>query len=91
MLPDEGDKFIEQTYGEPRQSFGEEALDTNFFDFSNGVPTLLPKVLIKLDDIDHRLFSYFIQFVLPSILSILEANKRSFTRTNLASATCTVV
>jgi hypothetical protein len=91
-------QYIEQTYGEPRQSFGEEALDMNFFDFSNGVPALLPKFSIELDDNDHRLFAYFIQFVLPSILPILETNQHSSARTDLiisalesSKSTCTVV
>ena len=35
-FPIEGGEFVEEIYGERRESFGEEALDINLFDFSNG-------------------------------------------------------
>jgi C6 transcription factor Pro1 len=82
-FPIEGGEFVEEIYGERRESFGEEALDMNFFDFSHGVPAAPRQVAIELDENDQRLLDHFIEFVLPSVFPILETNQHGSARTDL--------
>jgi C6 transcription factor Pro1 len=80
--PAEVGEFMEEIYGERRESFGDE-LDMNFFDFSNGVQAAPRQLAIELDENDQRLLEHFIEFVLPSIFPILETNRHGSARTDL--------
>lgn len=82
-FPAEGGEYVEEIYGERRESFAEEALDMNFFDFAHGMPTTTRQVAIELDEGDQRLLDHFIEFVLPSIFPILETNQHGSARTDL--------
>ncbi len=82
-FPADGGEYVEEIYGERRESFAEEALDMNFFDFSHGMPTTTRQVAIELDESDQRLLDHFIEFVLPSIFPILETNQHGSARTDL--------
>ncbi|KAI9731291.1 MAG: Transcriptional regulatory protein pro1 [Claussenomyces sp. TS43310] len=75
--------WLEDVYGGRKESLAEEALNTNFFDFSHGVPLATRQVAIELDEGDQRLLDHFIEFVLPSIFPILETNQHGSARSDL--------
>jgi hypothetical protein len=81
-FPADGE-WVEEIYGERRESLAEEALNMNFFDFSHGVPATTRQVAIELDESDQRLLDHFIEFVLPSIFPILETNQHGSARSDL--------
>lgn len=76
-------EWVDEIFGERRESMAEETLDMNFFDFSHGLPTTTRQVAIELDEGDQRLLDHFIEFVLPTIFPILETNQHGSARTDL--------
>jgi hypothetical protein len=82
-FPMDGGEYVEEIYGERRESFTEEPLDMNFFDFAHGMQTTTRQVAIELDENDQRLLDHFIEYVLPSIFPILETNQHGSARTDL--------
>lgn len=77
------DLWQEDVYESRRDSLLEESLDTNFFDFSHGPPTMTRQVAIELNEGDRRLLDHFVAEVLPTVFPILEANQHGSARTDL--------
>jgi hypothetical protein len=82
-FPADGSEWVDEIYGERRESLAEEALNMNFFDFSHGISSTTRQVAIELDEGDQRLLDHFIEAVLPSIFPILETNQHGSARTDL--------
>lgn len=78
--PLETSEWTEQIYQERRESFTEETLNVNYFDFHHTPST---QVAIELDESDQKLLDHFVQAVLPKIFPILEANQHSDVRSDL--------
>ena len=76
------DSEWEGVYDGRRPSLAEEALNTNFFDFSHGSPSAIRQVAIELDEGDQRLLDHFIADVLPTVFPILETNQHGSARTD---------
>jgi hypothetical protein len=76
------DSEWEGAYDDRRPSLAEEALNTNFFDFSHGSPSAIRQVAIELDEGDQRLLDHFIADVLPTVFPILETNQHGSARTD---------
>jgi hypothetical protein len=76
------DSEWEGVYDDRRPSLAEEALNTNFFDFSHGSPSAIRQVAIELDEGDQRLLDHFIADVLPTVFPILETNQHGSARTD---------
>ncbi|KAF6835169.1 hypothetical protein CMUS01_05870 [Colletotrichum musicola] len=68
-------EWTEQVYSERKESLTEEALNVNFFDFSNGPAMSSRQIAVELDENDQRLLDHFVQFVLPTVFPILESNQ----------------
>ncbi|KAL8419630.1 hypothetical protein RB594_002714 [Gaeumannomyces avenae] len=81
-FPLEGE-WTEQVCSERRESFTEETLNLNFFDFAHGPPMPSRQVAIELDEGDQRLLDHFIQHVLPTIFPILESNQHGSVTSDL--------
>ncbi|KAI6382925.1 Transcriptional regulatory protein pro1 [Pyricularia grisea] len=73
-FPLEGE-WTEQVCSERRESFTEETLNVNFFDFAHGRSMQSRQVAIELDEGDQRLLDHFVRHVLPTIFPILESNQ----------------
>jgi hypothetical protein len=82
-FPAEGGEWVEQVYGQRRESLAEETLNMTFFDFSHGLSTGVTQVAIELEEGDQRLLDHFIQNVLPSIFPILETNQHGSAQSDL--------
>ena len=82
-FPLEGGEWTEQVFSERRESLTEETLNVNFFDFAHGPSVDARQVAIELDEGDQRLLTHFIQFVLPAIFPILEANQHGSVASDL--------
>ncbi|ERS95578.1 hypothetical protein HMPREF1624_08094 [Sporothrix schenckii ATCC 58251] len=67
-----GGEWMEQVYSERRESMTEETLNVNFFDFPHANSR---QVAIELDEGDQCLLDHFVQYVLPTLFPILEANQ----------------
>lgn len=67
-----GGEWMEQVYSERRESMTEETLNMNFFDFPHANSR---QVAIELDEGDQCLLDHFVQYVLPTLFPILEANQ----------------
>ncbi|KAH8815194.1 fungal-specific transcription factor domain-containing protein [Xylogone sp. PMI_703] len=76
-------EWPEDLYDGRRESLAEEALNTNFFDFSHGQATESRQVAIELDEGDQRLLDHFVSEVLPTVFPILETNQHGAARTDL--------
>jgi hypothetical protein len=76
------DSEWEGAYDDRRPSLAEEALNTNFFDFSHGSPSAIRQVAIELDEGDQRLLDHFIADVLPTVFPILETNQHGSARSD---------
>lgn len=78
-LPCNDEAWAEHIHHERRESsLSEEALNVNFFDFAHGGHAdaqQQQQFQVELEDNDQRLLDHFIQYVLPSIFPILEANQ----------------
>jgi C6 transcription factor Pro1 len=74
-------EWTEQVYSERRESLTEETLSVDsfnpspFFDFSHGLQVDSRQVAIELDEGDQRLLDHFVQYVVPTLFPILEANQ----------------
>jgi C6 transcription factor Pro1 len=79
-FPVEGGEFVEEIYGERRESFSKEALGMNLLDFSHGPAAAPRQVAIELDENDQLLLDHFIEFILPSIFPM---NQYGSARTDL--------
>ncbi|KAK4145518.1 fungal-specific transcription factor domain-containing protein [Dichotomopilus funicola] len=81
--PPEGGEWTEQVFSERRESLTEETLNVNFFDFAQGGAPGAPAVAIELDEGDQRLLDHFVQYVVPTIFPILEANQHGSVSSDL--------
>ena len=81
-LPEDG-QFFEDVYTERRESFTEEAIDMNFFEFNHGAPVAVRNIAIELDENDQRLLNHFITNVVPCIFPILDTNQHGSARSSL--------
>ncbi|OAA78204.1 transcriptional regulatory protein pro1 [Akanthomyces lecanii RCEF 1005] len=70
-----GGGWTEHVHQERKESLSEEALNVNFFDFAHGPAQESRQVRVELDDGDQRLLEHFVQYVMPTIFPILEANQ----------------
>ncbi|KAL1896609.1 DNA-binding transcriptional regulator ume6 [Sporothrix stenoceras] len=67
-----GSEWMEQVYSERRESMTEETLAMNVFDFPHASSR---QVAIEMDEGDQYLLDHFVQYVLPTLFPILEANQ----------------
>ncbi|KAF2090799.1 hypothetical protein K490DRAFT_34730 [Saccharata proteae CBS 121410] len=78
------DNWVQHDYFESRrESFAEEPLDFNFFDFPHGPLTPSHQALIQVDDCDQHLLNHFIDNVLRLIFPILEVNQHGSARSDV--------
>ncbi|KAF2842693.1 hypothetical protein M501DRAFT_925102 [Patellaria atrata CBS 101060] len=78
------ENWIQQDYFESRrESYAEEPLDLNFFDFPHGPWTPSHQAMIQVDDCDQHLLNHFIDNVLRLIFPILEVNQHGSARTDV--------
>lgn len=78
------ENWIQQDYFEERtESFAEEPIDFNFFDFPHGPFTPSHQAVIQVDDCDKHLLDHFIDNVLRLIFPILDANQHGSARTDV--------
>lgn len=76
-------EWTEHIVQERKESLSEEALNMNFFDFSQGQSTDTRHFQVELEENDQRLLDHFIQFVLPTIFPILESNQHGSVSSDL--------
>jgi hypothetical protein len=73
----------QESYFEHRQeSFTEEPLDFNFFDFPHGPISPAHKSLIQVEECDQHLLNHFIDNVVQLIFPVLEVNQHGSARTD---------
>jgi len=78
------ESWIQRDYFESqRETFAEEPVDFNFFEFAHGPMTPTHQAIIQVDDCDQHLLNHFIDNVLRLIFPILEANQHGSTRNDL--------
>ena len=81
-FPAEAGEYVEEIYGERRESF-EEPFDMAFFDFSHAPQPVPCPPAVELDENDQILYNHFIQNVLPSIFPISDTNQQGTMRSEL--------
>ena len=78
------ENWIQQDYFESRrESFAEEPLDFNFFEFPHGSFSPSHQSMIQVDDCDKHLLNHFIDDVLRLIFPILEVNQHGSARSDV--------
>nr|POE82710.1 transcriptional regulatory protein pro1 [Quercus suber] len=78
------DSWIQQDYYESRQeSFAEEPVDFNFFEFSHGPLTPDHESVINVDDNDKYLLNHFLERVMKLIFPIMDANQHGSARSDV--------
>ncbi|KAF1987761.1 hypothetical protein K402DRAFT_44978 [Aulographum hederae CBS 113979] len=78
------ENWIQHDYFESRrESFAEEPVDFNFFEFPHGPITPTHQAMIQVEDCDQHLLNHFIDNVLRLIFPILEANQHGSARTDV--------
>ncbi|OCL09490.1 hypothetical protein AOQ84DRAFT_20852 [Glonium stellatum] len=78
------ENWVQQDYFESRrESFAEEPLDFNFFDFPHGSFSPSHQSMIQVDDCDKHLLNHFIEKVLRLIFPILEVNQHGSARSDV--------
>ena len=73
--PPPGTILPSQVVEENAEAHSEEALNTQFVDFSRGPPMTARQVAIELDENEQRLLDHFIQQVLPTLFPVLNTNQ----------------
>lgn len=75
------DSWVQQDYFESNsESFAEEPVDFEFFDFSHGPLTPDHETVINVEDCDKYLLGHFFEKVLKLIFPILDANQHGSAR-----------
>jgi len=78
------DSWVQQEYHENLQeTFPEEPVDFNFFEFPHGQLTPTHETVITVDECDKYLLNHFLDKVIKLIFPILDANQHGSTRTDL--------
>jgi len=82
--PFPADGWLQQeSYFEHRQeSFTEEPLDFNFFDFAHAPFSPAHKSMIQVDECDQHLLNHFIEHVVRLIFPVLEINQHGSARSD---------
>ncbi|KAJ9668789.1 DNA-binding transcriptional regulator ume6 [Coniosporium apollinis] len=82
--PFQPDSWVQQDYFESRrESFTEEPVEFNFFDFPHDPFTPGHQALIQVDDCDQHLLNHFIGNVVRLIFPILEVNQHGSARSDV--------
>ncbi|KAK0261776.1 DNA-binding transcriptional regulator ume6 [Friedmanniomyces endolithicus] len=78
------DSWVQQDYFESQsESFTEEPVDFNFFEFPHGPITPDHETVINVDDCDKYLLTHFFDKVLKLIFPILDANQHGSARADV--------
>ena len=78
------DSWVQQEYFEEvSETFPEEPVDFDFFDFPHGPITPNHETVINVDDCDKYLLSHFFDKVLKLIFPILDANQHGSARSDV--------
>ncbi|KXL50598.1 hypothetical protein M433DRAFT_141111 [Acidomyces richmondensis BFW] len=78
------DSWVQQDYFESTsETFAEEPIDFNFFEYPHGPITPDHEAVIKVDDSDKYLLNHFFDKVQKLIFPILEANQHGSARTDV--------
>ncbi len=78
------ENWFQQDYFESRrESFAEEPLDLNLFDFTHGPFTPSHQAVIQVDECDRHLLSHFLDNVVRLIFPILEVNRHGSARADV--------
>ena len=79
-----GDSWVQQDYYESHQeSFAEEPVDFNFFEFPHGSMSPNHEAVINVEECDKYLLNHFFDKVLKLIFPILDANQHGSARTDV--------
>lgn len=81
-FPLEGE-WTEQVYSERRESLTEETYNVNPLDVSQGASMPSGHLALELDERDQQLLNHFVQYVLPTIFPVLEANQHGTVASDL--------
>lgn len=75
------DSWVQQEYHESlNETFPEEPLDFNFFDFQHGQMSPNHESMIEVDDCDKYLLNHFLDKVIKLIFPVLDANQHGSVR-----------
>lgn len=78
------DSWVQQEYFESNsESFAEEPVDFEFFEFSHGPVTPNHETMINVEDCDKYLLNHFFEKVLKLIFPILDANQHGSARSDV--------
>ncbi|KAK3700125.1 DNA-binding transcriptional regulator ume6 [Vermiconidia calcicola] len=78
------DSWVQEEYHDSLQeSFAEEPVDFNFFEFPHGSMSPNHEAVINVEDCDKYLLSHFFDKVLKLIFPILDANQHGSARTDV--------
>ncbi|KAK5123981.1 hypothetical protein LTR85_002178 [Meristemomyces frigidus] len=78
------DSWVQQEYFESNsESFAEEPVDFEFFEFSHGTLTPNHESMINVEDCDKYLLNHFFEKVLKLIFPILDANQHGSARSDV--------
>lgn len=78
------DSWVQQEHFESsRESFGEEPVDFDFFQYPHGPVTPTHEAVINVDECDKYLLNHFLDKVLKLIFPILDANQHGSARSDV--------
>ena len=78
------DSWVQQEYHDHvQETFTEEPVDFNFFEFPHGSMSPNHEAVINVDEPDKYLFNHFLEKVLKLIFPILDANQHGSARTDI--------
>ena len=78
------DTWVQQDFYESHQeSFSEEPVDFNFFEYPHGLQSPNHEAVINVEDCDKYLLGHFLEKVLKLIFPILDANQHGSARTDV--------
>lgn len=78
------DSWVQQEYHDHiQESFNEEPVDFNFFEFPHGSMSPNHETVINVDDCDKYLLNHFLDKVLKLIFPVLDANQHGSARTDI--------
>ncbi|KAL9111490.1 MAG: hypothetical protein Q9227_004168 [Pyrenula ochraceoflavens] len=78
------EEWIQEDFYERHDSWsGEENFDSNYFDFSHGIPDSKAQTPLAIDENDQSLLDHFIENVLRLIFPILEVNQHGSVKTDV--------